>query len=302
VNCSRNPDLKLIKNPLSALQFSFALAIFVIVTLFNCPLFAQNPDSSIQNTIPKLSDAPANPALSDSGELGIDEKLGNFVPIDVPFIDETGSPVLLGDVIKGPTILSIVFYKCPNACDFLLSGIGGVLRSYADNPGQEPNLVTLTIDESETPADAIKAKNIAFSFIQKPFPPGHWHFLTGPQGSIKKVTDAVGFHFVKKGDDFEHPVGLIILSPKGEIVRYILGTGFLPLDLKMSLLQASSGVVRPTIYRMLRFCFSYDPKNNRFVFNLLRVSATVIFVFIGVFVLYLVVSGKRRHRKKVEND
>lgn len=228
---------------------------------------------------------------------GIDEKLGNYVPLDLPFVTETGNAIQLRNVIKAPTVLSIVYYKCPNACDYLLTGISSALRSYTDRPGSEPNLITLTIDERETPADAMKAKNIAFEAIEKPYPSNKWHFLTGSRESIKKLTDAVGFRFVRNGDDFDHPIGLIILSPQGKVVRYIMGTDFLPVDLTMSLMEASTGTVSPTIARVLRFCFSYNPKSHQFVFNTLRVSAIVIFVLVGSFVIYLVLSGRKRRLK-----
>lgn len=251
------------------------------------PLFAHNSAEKTTNL--------STPA--ESGEIGIEEKLGNIVPLDVPFVTEAGVPVRLRDVIQGPTVLSIVYYKCPNACDFLLTGISSVLRSYSDKPGSEPNLLTITIDERETPLDAMQAKNIAFESIQKPYPSDKWHFLTGSAESIKKVTEAVGFRFARKGGDFDHPIGLIILSPEGKVVRYIMGTDFLPVDLTMSLLEASSGTVRPTIARVLRFCFSYNPKSHQFVFNTLRVSATVIFTLIGIFLIYLIVSGRKRRVK-----
>jgi protein SCO1/2 len=227
-------------------------------------------------------------------EIGFDEKPGAFVPLDVPFVTEDGKGVVFGDVLRGPTILTIVYYKCPNACDFLLSGLAAVLRTYADKPDSAPNLVSMTIDELETPADATIAKNIAYEAIEKPFPRGKWKFLTGSRDSILRVTGAVGFKFNRTGADFDHPIGIIILSPKGKVVRYIIGTDFLPADIMMSLMEASTGTIQPTIARVLRFCFSVDPKNHRLVFNTLQVSGTVIFLFAGVFVLYLVFGKKRR--------
>lgn len=227
-------------------------------------------------------------------QLGIEEKLGNYVPLNLPFVAENGMHIQLKDVIKSPTILVFVAYRCPNLCNLLLSSIATTLRAFADKPDAEPNLVTVSIDENETQANALKSKNIALETIQKPYPADKWHFLLGSHDSIKKLTDSVGFHFIKKGNDFDHPLGLIILSPEGKVVRYIMGTDFLPVDLKISLLEASSGIVKPTIARVFRFCFSYNPKGRQFVFNVLQVSAIVIFIIIGGFVLYLVISSKKR--------
>ena len=254
-------------------------------------------DSAVVST-DTVSANRAAPAETDTGTMGIEEKPGSLVPLDVPFVNETGDTVPLRSVVRGPTILCILFYKCPNACNLLLTGIAGVLRTYGDRPASAPNVVTMSVDEHETIADARKAKTMAFEAIQKPYPADKWHFLTGPASSIRAVTEAVGFRFVKRGDDFDHPLCIIILSPQGKVVRYIMGTDYLPADVTMSLMEASSGTVQPTIARVLRACFSVDPQSRRLVFNMLQVSGTVVFVLVGIFVTYLVVSGNRRSRGK----
>ena len=228
--------------------------------------------------------------------MGFDEREGNLVPADIVFINEQGDSVRLGAIIKGPTILSLVYFKCANECGLLLAGIAKMLQSFADKPGAMPTIITISIGDDETPADAVKARAIAFASLPKNFPVDRWHFLIGPKGSIKKLADAVGFHFVKKGDDYDHPLGIIILSPKGKVVRYITGTDFLPVEINLSLMEAKSGTVQPAIARVLKACFSIDPKSHQLVFNILQVSATVIFLLLGLFIVYLVVSGKSRRK------
>jgi protein SCO1/2 len=223
--------------------------------------------------------------------VGIEEHLGSFVPLDARFTLEDGSPVNLSELVKKPTILALVYFRCPNACDFLLTGMAGVIKLLPALPGTDYQVITMTIDESETLVDARKAKRIALESIEAPFPPEAWRFLTGSQ---HRVADAVGFHFVKSGDDFDHPLGLVILSPKGKIVRYMTGTDFLPVDLKMSIMEASTGTVGPTIAKVLRFCFSYNPQSRRFVFNTLKVTAIVTLLLASGLVLFLVLSGRRR--------
>lgn len=229
--------------------------------------------------------------------MGVEEKPGAMVPLNLPFVTENGDTVLLKDVLKGPTILSILYYKCPNACNLLLLGIANVLTKISDQPGKAPNVICMSVDERETPADAMKAKTIAFEALQKPFPGDRWHFLTGNAASIRKATAAVGFRFVKRGDEFDHPLCLIVLSPEGKVTRYIMGTDYLPIDITMSLMEASSGTIRPAIARALRACFSYEPKSHQYVFNILRVSATVIFSLLGIFIAYLIISGRKRRAK-----
>ena len=233
---------------------------------------------------------------STSGEIGIDEKLGGLVALDAIFVGEDGSPVKLRHLINTPTILALVYYNCPNVCDYLLTGVAGVLRGLQAEPGRDFNVVTISIDDRETPADARRAKRIGLVSIMKPFPADAWRFLTGDEKNIKAVADSVGFRFVRRDNYFDHPVGIIILSPTGEIVRYMNGADFLPADLKLSLLEASQGRVGPTIARFLRICFSYDPSSHTLVFNTLKVVATVTLTVAGAFVLYLVLAGRKKRR------
>lgn len=246
------------------------------------------------------SEQKAVDAVKDgvSGSMGIDEKLGNQVPLDALFATETGDSVKLGDLVKGPTILSFLYYGCSNACGTLLNGTATALRAFADKPQTAPHVVFISISDRETASDAMKAHTIGFQSIQKPYPIDRWHFLTGCAQSIKAVTDAVGFRFVKKDGDYDHPMCLIILSPDGKVMRYINGTDFLPMDLAISLMEASRGTIQPSIARVLRYCFSYDPKSHAFVFNILRVSATIIFSLLGLFIGYLIISTRKRRRIK----
>jgi protein SCO1/2 len=226
--------------------------------------------------------------------MGMDEKPGALVPLGLKFVAEHGDTILLKDAVTGPTVLCLLYFGCTNACGTMIAGIASVLRTLDNDTASAPNIVTISIDERENAADAMKEKKIAFEMIQRPYPEGKWHFLTGPAPSISALAGAVGFHYVKKDDDYDHPLGLIILSPQGKVVRYILGSDFLPMDLTMSLMEAKVGTVQPTIARVLRFCFSVDPASHRFVFNILRVSSVVIFSIVGSFIVFLIVIGRRR--------
>ena len=238
-------------------------------------------------------------AVFPEGTVGISENLGASVPRDVRFMDENGSTVSLGSLISTPTILALVYYTCPNVCDYLLLGVAGVLKSVDAVPGADYRVIAISIDDRETPADARRAKRISLETLERPFPPDAWRFLTGDTRSIREVSEAVGYHFARKAAGFDHPVGIVILSASGTVVRYMNGTDFLPADLKLSLLEASQGKVGPTIARVLRFCFTTDPQSHGLVFNLLKVVATVTLSLAAVFIGYLVVSGlKRRARER----
>jgi protein SCO1/2 len=109
--------------------------------------------------------------------------------------------------------------------------------------------------------------------------------------------EAVGFLFKREGKNFLHPIALIILAPDGKITRYLYGTEILPFDLKMALLEASEGRTGPTISKVLRFCFSYDPKGRKYVFNTLKITGIVTLTFAFSFILFLVWRGRRSKRE-----
>jgi protein SCO1/2 len=225
------------------------------------------------------------------GSLGVEERPGAQVPLEARFTDEQGRQVALGELIRGPTILSLMYYRCENACDLLLLGTAEAVRDLGLEPGKDYSLLTVSIDERETPAEARQAQRIALASVQKPFPPEAWRFLTGSAESIRALADAVGVGFQRAGEGFDHPLALIVLSPAGRVTRYLLGSEFLPLDLHMSILEASQGKVGPTVARVLRFCLRYDASNRRYVFNTLKVSALVTLSLAAGLALFLALGG-----------
>lgn len=229
--------------------------------------------------------------------VGIDEKLGSVIPLDLTFRDENGKPVLLRRLIDRPTILAPVFYSCPDVCSFLLSNLSGTLNRLPADPGKDFIVLSVSFDETEGPPLASEKKRLYLKMIEKPFPEEGWRFLTGDRESILKLTDAVGFLFKREGENFLHPVALIILAPDGKITRYLYGTEILPFDLRMALLEASEGRVGPTISKVLRFCFSYDPKGRKYVFNTLKVTGIVTLTFAFSFILFLIWRGKKKSKR-----
>jgi protein SCO1/2 len=229
--------------------------------------------------------------------VGIEEKLGQLIPLDLTFRDENGKPVFLRQFINRPIILAPVFFSCPDVCSFLLSNLSGTLNRLPLDPGKDFLVLSVSFDETEGPPLATEKRNLYLKMIEKPFPEEAWRFLTGDRESILKLTDAVGFLFKREGKNFLHPVALIILAPDGKITRYLYGTEILPFDLRMALLEASEGRIGPTISKVLRFCFSYDPKGRKYVFNTLKITGIVTLTFAFSFILFLIWRGRRRSKK-----
>jgi len=236
----------------------------------------------------------------DLSAVGIDQKSGQYAPLDLTFADETGQTVILRQLIHRPTVLAPVYLHCPNVCSLLLQNLAEALNKLPAEPAKEYTVLTVSFDETEKPALALQKKGTYLKMVQKPFPEDAWRFLTGDKENIRKLTDAIGFHFKRAGEDFDHPVALIILAPDGKIVRYLYGADPLPFDLKMALLEASQGKIGPAITKLVRFCFRYDPKANKLVFNMLKVTGTVTLMFALSFVLFLFFRGKRKHLHEEE--
>jgi len=262
------------------MRLGIRTSLFLIFALFLQP-FAQ---------------AHVEPTKDPSGDpsgIGMNEKLGEWIPLDLTFYDEGGNSISLKQLIHKPTILAPVYYRCPNVCSFLLFNMVGVINKMPSEPGKEYQVLAFSFDETEKPNLALEKKKIVLKMIEKTFPEDAWRFLTGNRENIQKLTDAIGFHFKRQGQDFLHPVSLVILSPEGRITRYLYGTEFLPFDIKMALLEASEGRVGPTLSKVLRFCFSYDPKGRKYVFNTLKITGMVTLLFALAFILFLVLKGKK---------
>lgn len=231
-------------------------------------------------------------------EVGIVEQLGEFIPLEATFQDESGESLMLEDVIDKPTIMTLVFFRCGGVCPRILSGVSLVLDKIPLEPGRDYRVLTLSFDDSDTPEFAAEKKKNYIAAFNKSFPDEAWKFLTGNKDNIVKFTEAVGFKYKQEGDFFVHPAALIVLSPEGKIVRYIYGTSYLPFDMKMALLEASEGRVGSTIAKVLQFCYSYDPQGKTYVFDILKVSATLIIFFAILFVIFLMVYARMKKRAR----
>lgn len=231
-------------------------------------------------------------------EVGIVEQLGKTIPLDLTFKNSKGEPVKLGDIITKPTVLSFVYFHCPTVCKPLLGAKVDVLDRIDTVPGKDYQALTISFNPRETPENATTIKDHFLDRFKKEFPTDAWHFLTGDQESIKKITDATGFKFKPDGEDFLHPTSLIMISPKGKITRYLNGISYLPFDVKLALMEAGEGKIGPTISKILLYCFRYDPEGKRYVFDLLKVTATVSIFFGLIFVAWLLISTRRKRKKE----
>lgn len=217
-------------------------------------------------------------------EVGVDEKLGEYIPLDLEFVNSHGDTVSLKSLIHGqPTLLALVYYECPGICSPLLTELAWVVDRVDLTPEDDFQVVTVSFDHTEDYNVAANWKKNYLHGIKREFPESAWTFLTGDSVSIKNLTDAVGFRFKKQGDEFLHAGTLITIAPDGKISRYLFGDTYNQFDVKMALLDAESGKTSPTIAKMLQFCFSYDPEGRGYTLNLTRIIGSVMLIFIAGF-------------------
>lgn len=239
------------------------------------------------------------PAVS-LAEVGVDEKLGQTVPLDLVLRDEDGRDITLRSLITKPTALTLNYFQCAGICTPQLMAVVDVADRTGARPGTDFQILTVSFDERDTPAVAAEKRRSYLREITRPFPPEAWRFLTGDAAATRRLADAVGFKFMRAGEDFVHAAVLIMLSPKGEVTRYMYGDTYLPADLEMAVQEAARGEARPTINKFLRICFSYDPAGRRYVLNITSVAAIVTLLAASVFVIVLVRGGRRRNAKTEE--
>jgi protein SCO1 len=231
-------------------------------------------------------------------QVGIDEKLGDYAPLDLTFNAEDGRPVALRQIIDKPTILSLVYFECPNICSPLLSGVGEVIDAMPLKPGIDYKVVTISFDETEKPPLAAAKKKSYFGALHKQIPEMSWRFLTGDAASIRKLADAVGFRFTRQGDTFNHAGLIFVLSGDGKIVRYIRGISFVPGDVEMALTEAASGQIGATRLegaehnRLLAFCFAYDPTSKTYAPRIVRIAGLFTLLMAALFVALLLLTRK----------
>ncbi len=245
--------------------------------------------------------------FASQDDADITEHLGARLPLDLTFNDAYGNPVLLKDLVDKPTIIDFVYYECPGICSPLMTEVAHVANNSDLVPGVDYQILSISMDETETPAIAKKKKQTFLSLIDnKDFPDSAWRFLTGDSLSIDKLTRAAGFNFKRTGRNFIHAGVLIFVSPEGEVCRYLYpdysqtrGFGILPFDFKMAVLETAQGKKTPVIGRVLQFCFSYDPQGKTYVFNILRIFGAGILLGVVVFVVVIVkVKPKKDKRNK----
>lgn len=242
------------------------------------------------------------PAALDN--VGITDKPGAKLPLDLVFTDDTGKQVKLGDYFKSgkPVVLNLVYFECPMLCTFALNGELNVLKELAYTPGDEFEAITVSFSHDDTAELAGQKKANYVESLGRPEAAKGWHFLTSPdEATIRKLTDAVGFTFrwVEDQGQYAHSSALILLTPDGRIHRYLHGIQYDASTLRLSLVEASQGKIGSVSDKVqLMFCFAYDPTKGAYgpaAMKIMRAGGLLTLGGVGVMLVWLL--KRERNRK-----
>ena len=220
--------------------------------------------------------APANHLRAPPNLLqrvGFDQNLGRQVPLDVRFREASGASVSLRELLRGkPTLLVPGYFGCRNICGVVRSGVANAVRRSGLQPGDQFNVVLVSIDPKETPADARTAQsNDALAHPGAGVP--NWHYLTGAQADIAPLMRAIGFRYIydQRDGQYAHATGIVLLTPQGRVTQYLFGVKFAPETLRLGLVDASRGKVGNIVDRLLLLCCAYDVSTGRYTLLIHRV-------------------------------
>ena len=301
------------KLPMKRAQYISVLILVAAALLVTAPgLYGQAAQKENYETGPATLNGPPNTPVPDLLNVtGVDrptplkgvtieQKLNSQLPLDAQFKDENGNIVPLGKYFgKRPVVLALVYYECPMLCTQILNGMVRAARVLTLAPGQDYDVVAISFDARETPKQAAAKKATYMSDYGHPEYANGWHFLTGDQNSIKRVTDAVGFKY--KWDvytaSFAHASAIYVLTPEGKLSKYFYGIEYSPKDMRFALVQASHNKVGNAVDQILLFCYHFDPTTAKYTpvaLNILRIAGAATVLTLGGFVFIMLRKDSRQ--------
>jgi protein SCO1 len=251
--------------------------------------------------IEAVGQSPATPKIL-AKEVGLDQRLGEQVPLDVTLIDEQGQAVALKDLLRDrPVILSLVYFRCPMLCTQVLNGVLKSSQGLTLDMGTDYDILSVSIDPKDTPEGAAKKKETYVAKYRRAGAEEGWRFLTGRPDEVARLAAAVGYRYRydPKTDQYAHPSGVILLTPEGQISRYFYGIDYSPRDLRLGLIESSDGKIGTPVDQILLLCFHYDPATGKYglvISRVLQTAGTATALALGAFLWTMFRLERRRSR------
>jgi protein SCO1/2 len=299
LHISASPRLRVSASPCPRVSASPCLRVLLLLLTAYCSLLTvvaqpgmPQPSSPLYGARPESGPVAAGlpKALQN---VGIDQKLNEEIPLDAVFKDEQGRQVRLAQFFgHKPVVLSLVYYSCPMLCTQVLNGMTSALRQVSFNIGKEFEVITVSFDPRETPQLAAAKKQTYLPRYDRAGAEAGWHFLTGDEPNIKRLTEAAGFRYVwdEQTKQFAHASGIMILTPEGKIARYFYGIDYAPKDLRLGLVEASQNKIGSPVDALMLYCYHYDPATGKYgavVMNIMRLAGIITLILMVGLLLVL---------------
>ncbi|MHB8635662.1 MAG: SCO family protein [Fimbriimonadaceae bacterium] len=251
----------------------------------------------------------ANGTLNKIAGIGITQKLGADVPLDITLKDETGATVRLSQFFgRRPVLLNLIFYKCPGMCSLELEGLvssfakmsyvkpGAGAGSAHTLIGTDVDIVTVSIDPNEGPDLAAAKRKTVLQNFDYPGASTGWHFLTGDLENLNRLVTAVGFAYTYNPDTkaISHPAGVVLLSPTGKVTQYFYGTGYPEKPLHDAIALAATNTVGPKAEVILLGCLSHDAMTGKYSVNVERTTQVLGVLTVLILALSIWRMGHKR--------
>ena len=248
----------------------------------------------------------AQVVLDSSAELSrvdIVEKIGASIPLNLHFVDDHGDTVQLSRYFTEhrPVIMILGYYECPMLCNLVFNGMADGVNQLDWNPGDQFQIVTISINPTEKYQLAAAKKANYLKAINRPVKESGWAFLVGDSSQSRALADALGFKYFYDSTQgqWAHPAAAFVLTPDARISRYLYGIQFSKTDLKLSLLEASNGRIGTPMDKLILYCYHYDPDKRGYTVaanNLMKLGGVASVVALGIFISLLLYSERRRRR------
>lgn len=197
--------------------------------------------------------------VTSNNYVALDEHLGEYLPPDLIFIGEDSTRMNLLDMIDKPTVISPVYYNCPGLCTPIMDGLVKLLNRTDLKLGRDFQVINISFHADETPGLAAVKKSNYMELLDDQQSGENWHFMTGDKENIGTLLETLGYSVIMHGEDILHPAAIMIVSPGGKIIKYIHGTKYNPIEFKMAVIEAKKENIMPTITKVLKMCFNYEP-------------------------------------------
>jgi len=243
-----------------------------------------------------------------ANRVGLDQRLGEQVPMDLSFVDEQGEGITLGELVKNrPVVLCLVYFRCPMLCTQVLNGLLKSSQAMNLQLGDDFEIISISIDPEEGFSAARQKKERYVSAYRRPGAEEGWHFLTGEQNEIDRVAEAIGYRYEydARSNQYAHPSGIVILTPEGRISHYLYGIDYSPRDLRLALVESSSGRIGTPVDQILLLCFHYDPATGKYgliVSRVLQITGTTTALALGCYLFLMFRLERRRMVATQQNE